>query len=532
MTTILRDKKLGSGAYGEVYKGVIKYEDYERNVAVKRNYGYKTTTGMLAIRELNFLALVRDHPCIIHLRDISFGNPFGDAPLTPIPKGKKDMREDSHHFILEYADFSLDKYRKLNKNEFGSMKIIMCQILLGLEFCHSKKILHRDLTPSNILIVEEDGTIQAKICDFGLSCRPNNYTVSTPGAVTCWYRAPEICCEYENYSYPSDIWSVGCIFWELVTNSVFIEADKDKNIFLKSVSKLPEEFTKEEIKEYVNGAFKIKSGVYTLSGKRSFKEYFKYRIDDDKFNETEGTLKEFADLMDNMLRLYPSDRFSATGCLNHKFFDKFNDYKKKVRTLCPPETFKSENIKIINCLERRFAANLAFQIYNDRRRYHEWYKHEILFHGFRLFDEYLSVEYKEEKLRKHCKQGVGRLFTKDQTEFIFYVCLYIMYKFYCCLVYPIKWEKFFPSKFTKDKFPETIKELEQNIVVEICDYKVFKDTFLEYLDDDSSPSEDIEDLDDSEKELRIKNCLIQYGSITTDYTGTTKRLYEKTFKKF
>ena len=188
MSTIEKNKKIGEGAYGIVYEGKLSNNDKEIKVAIKRNYGDEESIGISSLREMNFLAYLK-HPCITRLKTISIGDPFKkNCPMTPRPK-RNDMREDSHHFVLEYADNSLEDFY-LECHNFYQLKIIICQVLLSLEFIHAKGILHRDLKPGNVLISMEEDMPYAKLCDFGLTCYPSNYRPSTPGAVTSWYRAP------------------------------------------------------------------------------------------------------------------------------------------------------------------------------------------------------------------------------------------------------------------------------------------------------------------------------------------------------
>ncbi|NXV86835.1 CDK2 kinase, partial [Calonectris borealis] len=88
------------------------------------------------------------------------------------------------------------------------------QLLQGLAFCHAHRVLHRDLKPQNLLI-NADGAI--KLADFGLA-RAFGVPVRTytHEVVTLWYRAPEILLGCKYYSTAVDIWSLGCIFAEMV----------------------------------------------------------------------------------------------------------------------------------------------------------------------------------------------------------------------------------------------------------------------------------------------------------------------------
>ncbi len=95
----------------------------------------------------------------------------------------------------------------------------MYQIINAIKFCHCKRILHRDLKPQNLLI-DKSGSI--KLADFGLA-RAFGVPIRTltHEVLTLWYRAPEILLGQKEYSTPVDIWSIGCIFFELAHRSNF-----------------------------------------------------------------------------------------------------------------------------------------------------------------------------------------------------------------------------------------------------------------------------------------------------------------------
>lgn len=92
--------------------------------------------------------------------------------------------------------------------------IFVLQLLRGLKYLHSANILHRDLKPGNLLV---NANCDLKICDFGLArTSEGNGQFMTEYVVTRWYRAPELllCCD--NYGTSIDVWSVGCIFAEIL----------------------------------------------------------------------------------------------------------------------------------------------------------------------------------------------------------------------------------------------------------------------------------------------------------------------------
>uniref|UniRef100_H2YED3 non-specific serine/threonine protein kinase n=1 Tax=Ciona savignyi TaxID=51511 RepID=H2YED3_CIOSA len=93
------------------------------------------------------------------------------------------------------------------------------QMLDALQYMHSRKVLHRDLKPANILLVNND----VKLADFGVSKQLLASTYQGQGAGTILYMSPEML-KGEKYNAKSDIWSLGCVFYELFTLTPIYQA--------------------------------------------------------------------------------------------------------------------------------------------------------------------------------------------------------------------------------------------------------------------------------------------------------------------
>jgi len=158
-----------------------------------------------ALRELKFLRMLHLHENIITVKDVLIPN--------------RDEKFQDIYVVFE--KFPADLSRILRSRTVlrrDHIKLIMFQILFGIEFLHRARVFHRDLKPSNILLNEK---CHVRICDFGLArAAPEDreqLIIWTDYVATRWYRAPElIFVHLSQYSTAIDMWSVGCIFAEIL----------------------------------------------------------------------------------------------------------------------------------------------------------------------------------------------------------------------------------------------------------------------------------------------------------------------------
>lgn len=187
-------EKVGEGSYGVVYKA--RDSSTGNIVALKKIRLQTDDEGVppTAVREISILKQL-EHDNIVQLLDIEFS-------------------QEKLHLIFEYIEEDLKKY--LNKAKplpQAEVRRMTRQLIAGVHYCHTHRVLHRDLKPQNIL-VDAHGTL--RIADFGLA-RAFGLPLRTltHEIVTLWYRAPEVLLGVKCYSLGVDMWSIGCIMAEL-----------------------------------------------------------------------------------------------------------------------------------------------------------------------------------------------------------------------------------------------------------------------------------------------------------------------------
>lgn len=195
---------IGKGSYGVVCSATDNYTG--EKVAIKKinNVFDHVSDATRILREIKLLRLLR-HPDIVEIKHIM---------LPPSPREFKDI-----YVVFELMETDLHQVIKANDDLTPEHhQFFLYQMLRGLKYIHSAKVFHRDLKPKNILA---NSDCKLKICDFGLA-RPSFNDMPTTifwtdYVATRWYRAPELCGSFfAKYSPAIDIWSIGCIFAEIL----------------------------------------------------------------------------------------------------------------------------------------------------------------------------------------------------------------------------------------------------------------------------------------------------------------------------
>lgn len=207
--------QVGEGTFGKVYKARFKSKNTHNHniksefVALKKILMENEKEGfpLTAIREIMILKRL-NHKNIINLLEI----------VTSKPSDKNKNRGNVY-LVFEYMEHDLSGLLG-RKFDFSVpiIKVIMKQILLGVDYLHDNNIIHRDIKGANILLNNRG---EVKLADFGLARihnpNPNIIKQYTNRVVTLWYRSPELLLGAVNYGPAIDMWSVGCVFSELLT---------------------------------------------------------------------------------------------------------------------------------------------------------------------------------------------------------------------------------------------------------------------------------------------------------------------------
>ncbi|BFF98707.1 cyclin-dependent kinase 12 [Drosophila madeirensis] len=294
--------QIGEGTYGQVYKA----RDHHTNdmVALKkvRLEHEKEGFPITAVREIKILRQL-NHRNIVNLHEIVTDKQ--DAVEFRKDKG-------SFYLVFEYMDHDLMGLLESGMVDFNEENnaSIMKQLLDGLNYCHKKNFLHRDIKCSNILMNNRG---KVKLADFGLARLYNADDRERPytnKVITLWYRPPELLLGEERYGPSIDVWSCGCILGELFLKRPLFQANAEM-AQLETISKI----CGSPIPAVWPNVIKLPL-FHTLKQKKTHRR----RLREDFEFMPAASL----DLLDKMLDLDPDKRITAEDALKSPWLKKIN----------------------------------------------------------------------------------------------------------------------------------------------------------------------------------------------------------------
>ncbi|EFP01339.1 CRE-KGB-1 protein [Caenorhabditis remanei] len=262
-----------------------------------------TMSAKRAYREFILLTTIK-HPNIIRLL-----NAF--TPDTSI----NNFTEV--YLVMELMTHNLHEVIHRLRLDHKTLSFFVYQSLCAIKHLHTSGVIHRDLKPSNIVVNDR---CVLKVLDFGLARKKNVDTSMRMSdyVVTRYYRAPEVILGLP-YSEKVDIWSVGCIFAEMINHTVlFPGKDRiDQWTKIYNVMGTPND-------DFINQLGQS-AAMYVRSLRRSSPKSLAEIVPDSNFlPETENprvnlTSTSARDLLANMLKINPDERYSVEDALNHPY---------------------------------------------------------------------------------------------------------------------------------------------------------------------------------------------------------------------
>eukprot|EP01062_Namystynia_karyoxenos_P018335 TRINITY_DN16825_c0_g2_i1.p1 TRINITY_DN16825_c0_g2~~TRINITY_DN16825_c0_g2_i1.p1 ORF type:complete len:394 (+),score=146.77 TRINITY_DN16825_c0_g2_i1:77-1183(+) len=311
---------VGCGAYGVVCSG-CDTESGEQ-VAIKKipRVFDDLVDGKRILREVKLVTFL-NHENIISMKDI----------LRPPDKASFD----DIYFVSELMDTDLHQViRSKQRLTEEHQQYFIYQALRALKYIHSADILHRDLKPGNLLV---NGNCDLLVCDFGLA-RGYDRRELTDYVVTRWYRAPELLLLSTRYTPAIDIWSIGCIFVELLNRkALFPGRDYINQLnLITDVLGVPAEDDLRNIasKEAIR---------YLRSMKNKRKVPFDVVI--------QQASREAVSFLEGMLHFDPAKRVTAADALAHPYLAQLHDDADE--PVCPERYYWEKDSSELSAEELR-----------------------------------------------------------------------------------------------------------------------------------------------------------------------------------
>ncbi len=313
--------RLGEGTYGVVFRGkdvasgeLCALKSIKASSFALQHEGFPLT----ALRETGVLLRLR-HANVVGLREVV----VEDAERCAWPPYCAFMVQE--HFDHDLRQLLL-AFGASDGFSQGEVKSILEQLLRGLAALHERWVLHRDVKTANVLYANSGGRVA--LCDLGMARRYEEPRRSyTPECVTLHYRSPEMLLGERKYGPPSDVWSLGCLFAELVLKRTLLPGEGELDQLCRVVQLLgpPDERSWPALAGY--DAWQrsplAKGSTDFASSSRSggsARQRLRAALPRSSPNGLSCLQEQGVDLLARMLEYNPASRITAQDALRHAYF--------------------------------------------------------------------------------------------------------------------------------------------------------------------------------------------------------------------
>lgn len=293
-----RLNRIQEGSYGVVSRArCVTSGDL---VALKRvkmgKVVHKEGFPITAIREINVLLALR-HRNIIRVREMVVGRGHGIF------------------MVMDYVQHDLKTLLSQRRFMESEVKCLLRQLCLALEYMHDRWFMHRDIKSSNLLY-GNDGVL--RVCDFGLARRYGEPLRSyTLPVVTLWYRSPELLFDCPRYDASVDMWSVGCVFTELILTAGPLFSGKGEMDQIRLIFQTLGTPTKETWSDF-SSVIAPRMRFPHIEGNRLRAVFPQTSFTSDRCPLSNEGLS----LLQGLLSYDPAKRTTAREALDHAYFDE------------------------------------------------------------------------------------------------------------------------------------------------------------------------------------------------------------------
>lgn len=215
--------------------------------------------------------------------------------------------KDCYFLVMELMSGGdlFDRIGKKKAYSEADARDLAVKMLKAMSYCHAHKIAHCDMKPKNLLLMSEDNDSYIKLADFGFAARCHTPKSLTKQCGTPFFVSPEILMR-QPYDQQSDMWSVGCIVFLLLSGNLPFMGRSQKELFRKIVSG-------------------------------------KFEFDDDDWCDVSPDAK---DLVKKLLVLDPDERLTSNEALKHKWMKASNDRLSKMKLQGTSQRLKTFNARM------------------------------------------------------------------------------------------------------------------------------------------------------------------------------------------